>query len=61
MLGRGIWSDSDTSTGSNSSTASGSGGGTRGENRAKVRACSCRVWWFRCVVSAECAVINLWQ
>jgi len=57
--GRGISSERETSIGRRVSMVSGSGGGTSGERRGKVRLCSCRVWWDRCVVRAEWAVINL--
>ena len=57
--GVGIFSDSAKSRGRSSSIVSGSGGMTRGDNRGNVRFCSCLVWWERCVVRAECAVMSL--
>lgn len=57
--GRGMVSDRETSMGRRSSIISGSGGGTRGERIEDVRFCRRRIWWFRWVVRAECAVINL--
>ena len=54
-----MFSVKETSMGRTVSMVSGSGGGTRGESRGKVKLWSCLVWWLRCVVRAECAVINL--
>lgn len=59
--GRGMLSDRETSIGSRASIVSGSGGWTSGDSRGNVKLCTCLVWWLRCVVRAECAVINLMQ
>ena len=47
--------------GRRASIASGSGAVERGEKREDERDVKVRVWWVRCVVRAECAVMSLFN
>lgn len=59
VVGRGNDSERPMRRGSRSSTNSSSGGKVSGENSGYERDCSRRVWWCKCVDSAEWAVLNL--
>lgn len=59
--GCGRRSSVDVMRGRRSSIASGSGAVERGEKREEERDVKVRVWWVRCVVRAECAVMSLFN
>lgn len=60
-VGRGMDSLIVTRRGIRSSMKSSSGGSTRGENRGYASDWRSRAWCSRCVESAECAVISLFD
>ena len=51
----------DVMRGRRASIVSGSGAVERGEKREDERDVKVRVWWVRCVVRAECAVVSLFS
>lgn len=59
--GCGRRSSVDVMSGRRASIASGSGAVERGEKREDERDVKVRVWWVRCVVRAECAVMSLFN